>query len=130
MLPPYRTLSLRYFRLRWDRTALIVASIALGVATLVSTRMLNQCIDAAARQKAGLAVASDVQFLIQTGEAGVRKELLDPVRAVPGVRKARPWLFQRVQLTDLDHRVATLIGFEVTPELPGENPYGLRNTTK
>ena len=37
----HRTLSLRYLRRRWPRTLLIVLSIALGVATLVATRLLN-----------------------------------------------------------------------------------------
>ena len=32
----YRLLALRYLLQRWDRGALIIASIALGVATLVS----------------------------------------------------------------------------------------------
>ena len=45
----YRLLALRYLLQRWDRAALIVASIALGVATLVSARILNQCIEAAAQ---------------------------------------------------------------------------------
>ncbi|MCU0703002.1 MAG: hypothetical protein MUF18_03325, partial [Fimbriiglobus sp.] len=48
MLTVFRLLSLRYLVQRWDRSALIVLSIALGVATLVSTRILNQCLEAAA----------------------------------------------------------------------------------
>ena len=51
MPPLYRLLSLRYLVHRWDRAALVVASIALGVATLVSTRILNQCIEAAAARR-------------------------------------------------------------------------------
>ena len=47
MLTVFRLLSLRYLRQRWTRSALIVASIALGVATLVSTRVLNRCIETA-----------------------------------------------------------------------------------
>ena len=45
----YRVLSLRYLLQRWDRGLLIVASIALGVATLISARILNQCIEYAAQ---------------------------------------------------------------------------------
>ena len=37
MPPLYRLLGLRYLLHRWDRAGLIVASIALGVATLVSS---------------------------------------------------------------------------------------------
>ena len=50
MPPLYRLLSFRYVRQRWDRAALVVASIALGVSTLVSSRILNQCIETAAEQ--------------------------------------------------------------------------------
>ena len=51
----YRLLALRYLLQRWDRGALIVASIALGVATLVSARILNQCIEGAAQDTKGKA---------------------------------------------------------------------------
>ncbi len=41
MLSLYRTLSLRYLSRRWFRALLIVATIALGVGTLVATRALE-----------------------------------------------------------------------------------------
>src|SRR5437868_1376716 len=46
------TVSRRYLGQRWDRAGLIVASIALGVAMLVSTQLLNKCLDAAASEPA------------------------------------------------------------------------------
>src|SRR5439155_7703786 len=42
MLSLYRTLSLRYLSRRWFRAALVVASIMLGVATLVATQALSE----------------------------------------------------------------------------------------
>src|SRR2546421_333104 len=42
MLSVSRTLSLRYLAQRWPRVLLIVLSIALGVATLLATRSLDQ----------------------------------------------------------------------------------------
>ena len=47
MLSVYRTLSVRYLRQRWTRASLIVASIALGVATLVATASLNETMNKA-----------------------------------------------------------------------------------
>ena len=41
MLSLYRTLSLRYLSRRWFRALLVVASIMLGVATLVATQALS-----------------------------------------------------------------------------------------
>src|SRR6516162_9453714 len=49
MLSLQRTLSLGYLGRHWTRTALVVASIALGVAALVATRSLNQCLGKAAQ---------------------------------------------------------------------------------
>ena len=43
-----RSLAARYLIQKWDRSALVAASIALGVATLVSSRLLNECVEAAA----------------------------------------------------------------------------------
>ena len=42
MLALYRTLSLRYLSRRWFRAMLIVASIMLGVGTLVATQALSE----------------------------------------------------------------------------------------
>ena len=46
----YRLLSLRYLFHRWDRATLIIASISLGVATLVSARILNAMVETATAQ--------------------------------------------------------------------------------
>ncbi|MDN4634844.1 hypothetical protein QCD71_25410, partial [Sphingomonas sp. PsM26] len=45
----YRVLSGRYLRRRWFRSLAIIASIALGVATLVATQVLNTTMTSAAQ---------------------------------------------------------------------------------
>ena len=86
----YRLLALRYALHRWDRAALVVASIALGVAALVSARALNQCVETAAREtKSPLAVAD---LSVSNGEALVPHKLAEAIRraAVPGVKAVSP----------------------------------------
>ena len=70
----FRLLSLRHLLQRWDRSALIVASIALGVATLVSTRILNECIETAATQSTTPLGIGDL--FVTNGELGVNRPCL------------------------------------------------------
>ena len=119
----YRLLALRYLLQRWDRGALIVASIALGVATLVSARILNQCIEVAAQDTT--TPGASAELYVTNGEAGVRREVADDLRAahIPGVKSVQPLVFERVSLPDLDGRVAVLVGAEVSTQLlTADNP--------
>src|SRR5947209_5272342 len=85
MLSLYRTLSLPYLRQRWSRAILVVASIALGVATLVATRALNQTMSQAVRvASAPLAGAADLH--VSNGESPVRRNLAADLRQIPGVK--------------------------------------------
>jgi putative ABC transport system permease protein len=113
----YRVLSRRYLLHRWDRALLIVVSIALGVATLISARILNQCIEAAAQDTTTPGATADLS--VSNGEAGVYLSLADELRAaeIPGVRSVQPLVYDRVTLPDLDGRVAVLIGAEVSSQL-------------
>ncbi len=113
----YRLLALRYLLQRWDRALLIVASISLGVATLVSARILNQCIEAAAQDTT--TPAGSAELYVTNGEAGVLRSVSDDLRAanVPGVKSVQPLVFDRVTLPDLDGRVAVLVGAEVSSQL-------------
>ncbi len=118
MLPPlYRLLSLRYLLHRWDRAALIVASIALGVATLVSARILNQCVETAAGETTTPLGGADLY--VTNGEAGVVRTLAADLRAakVPGLKSVQPLVYDRVTLPGQDDRVAVLIGSEVSGQL-------------
>jgi putative ABC transport system permease protein len=122
MIPAiYRVLALRYILNRWDRAALIVASIALGVATLISARILNQCIEVAAQDTTAPGATADLY--VTNGEAGVLKALADELRAadLPGVKSVQPLVYDRVTLPDLDGRVAVLLGAEVSTQLLTEN---------
>src|SRR5438874_12211058 len=117
----YRLLGLRYVLHRWDRAALIVASIALGVATLISARILNQCVEAAAHDTTTPAGAADLY--VTNGEAGVLRSLVEELRAakqagkVPGLRSVQPVVYDRVSLPQLDGRIAVLLGVEVSGQL-------------
>jgi putative ABC transport system permease protein len=109
----FRLLSARYLMQRWDRSVLIVASIALGVATLVSTRILNQCIETAAMDSTTPLGIGDL--FITNGELGVNRGLADEVRDanIPGVKSVQPFVVDRVTLPEQDGRSAVLIGAEL-----------------
>src|SRR2546423_13683833 len=95
MLSLFRTLSVRYHRRRASRAALVVVSIALGVATLVSTQSLNRGMATAAR--AALAPAAGAADLsVGNGEAGVRRHPAAELRAVPRPRAGVPLPVGRV----------------------------------
>lgn len=118
MIPAvYRLLGLRYMLHRWDRAGLIVASIALGVATLISARILNQCLESAAQDTTTPAGTADLY--VTNGEAGVLRSLAEEVRAaaVPGVRSVQPVVYDRVSLPQFDGRIAVLIGVEISSQL-------------
>ena len=90
MIPAvYRLLALRYMLHRWDRAALIVISIALGVATLVSARILNQCLEAAAQDTTTPVGGADLY--VTNGEAGVLRSLAEEIRSanISGVRSVQ-----------------------------------------
>ncbi len=128
MIPAvYRLLGLRYVLQRWDRAALIIASISLGVATLVSARILNQCVEVAAQDTTTPAGSADLY--VTNGEAGVYRSLTEEMRAanIPGVRAVQPVVYDRVSLPQLDQRVAVLLGAEVSGQiLSRDNPLKMK----
>lgn len=108
-----RLLSFRYVWQRWDRSILIVASIALGVATLVSTRILNRVIEEAATgttSPLGLG-----ELFVTNGEVGVPRELAEEIRRaeVPGVASVQPVVIDRVSMASLSNRLSVLLGVEL-----------------
>jgi putative ABC transport system permease protein len=130
MPPLYRLLSFRYIRNRWDRAALIVASIALGVSTLVSARILNQCVETAAAQTT-TPMQGSADLYVTNGELGVLKSVADEIRdaSLPGVAAVQPFVFERVTLPDLSGRPAVLIGAELTQQVfRPDNPLGVSFT--
>src|SRR5207237_7434809 len=85
MLSLYRTLSLRYLSRRWFRALLIVASIALGVATLVATRALNETMSRAASNAAN-PMAGVADLVVSNGEMPIARTLADQIAQVHGVK--------------------------------------------
>ena len=132
MMPPlYRLLSLRYLIHRWDRAALIVASIALGVATLVSSRILNQCIESAATATNTPLGVGDL--FVTNGDFGVNRSVVDDIRAanIPGVKSVQPLVVEKITLPGQSNRAAILIGVELTLDWLNpqkENPLGVTFT--
>lgn len=113
MFPLLRTLTGRYLLQRKARAVLVALSIALGVGTLVSSRLLNQCVEIAVLDTT---VPADVADLyVENGEAGVPLALADELRkaAVPGVKRVEPVAIFSVTLPELNDRPARVMGFDV-----------------
>lgn len=109
-----RSLTLRYLLQRWDRSILVALSISLGVATLVSARLLNRCVDAAAMDTT---IPVDVADLyVHNGEPGVDAAVADELRAakIPGIRRIEPFVVLRVTMPELGGRFAVAFGTEVS----------------
>src|SRR5262245_9457092 len=126
MFSLYRTLSLRYLEQRWPRAVLVVASIALGVATLVATRALNQSMTEAVRgATAPLAGVADLH--VSNGESGVPISLADDLTRIEGVRRVEPMVLGRVRMPDLENqRPALLLGIVWRADSAENNPWGVR----
>jgi putative ABC transport system permease protein len=102
----------------------VVASIALGVATLVATRTLNHSMWTATRTAATPLAAADL--FVANAASGVSRELAAEVARVPGVRDAQPIVVGRVRLPDLpEPSQAQLLGVVWRPDLADSNPWGV-----
>ena len=111
-----RTLSLGYIRQRWMRTGLIVASIALGVATLVATRALNANLAPAAKGNRQSRSPARPHLLKLTNGHDRRAALVSSVSSDQaktdgyGIREVMPMTLGRVILPELDNRSVLLLG--------------------
>src|SRR5437667_2505210 len=126
MFSLYRTLSLRYLQQRWPRAVLVVASIALGVATLVATRALNQSMTEAVRgATAPLAGVADLH--VSNGETGVPIALAADLAKIGGIRRVEPVVVGHLRLPDLEsQRQALLLGIVWKADSANNNPWGVR----
>ena len=88
MLALYRTLSVRYIRRRWFRAVLIVASIALGVATLVATRTLNDTM-ARAVLASHNPLTGLLDFIVNNGDLTIARALAPEPSHPPGASSPR-----------------------------------------
>jgi putative ABC transport system permease protein len=115
MLSLYRTLGLRYLLKRWPRAVLAMASIALGVATWVTTGALNNSLLKAIHQMA-TPLGAFGDLFVSNGENGVSFDLRNELAGVPGVQTVRPLVFERVKLAvppEGNLEPALLIGVEL-----------------
>ncbi len=114
MFALYRTLSLRYLRMRWGLNVLVVLSIGLGVSVWVATsalyESLEQSILVSLNPMAGIA-----DLYLSNGDAGVRRDLDKRVAAVRGVKDVRPVVIKdvRVILDGRPWQAATLFGIDL-----------------
>ncbi len=108
----FGTISIRYLRKRWSRAVLIVLSIALGVTMLVSTQILNQCLDAAANEAA--IPGGEGADLVVTANRRVSLDLVKKLRAMSGIEDAQPLVTDRVTLPAFGKRDAVLIGLDAS----------------
>ncbi|HTU90509.1 MAG TPA: ABC transporter permease [Gemmataceae bacterium] len=104
MLALHRSLSVGYLRLHPTRAVLIVLSIALGVATLVATRLLNGSVNQEAPEAVN-PMAKIADLVIVNAQTGVPRALADELRhaGIPGLREAEPVVLGRIILPQLDN---------------------------
>jgi putative ABC transport system permease protein len=127
MISLYRLLSVRHLRRRWARSLLVVASIALGVATLVATQALNESM-AVATHHAVTPLAGSADLHVGNGEAGVERRLAGELGRLAGIRAVEPIVAERVLLPDLDNRHALLLGVDLHASRGQDNPWGVKVT--
>jgi putative ABC transport system permease protein len=113
MLTLLRTLTAGYVVQHPLRTALVVLSIALGVAMLVATQALgsgiNKGIQDGVNPLGGLA-----DLLVVNGQSGMHYTLAKELRdaRIEGVEAVHPFVYWRMSVADLDNKVVWLIGVE------------------
>src|SRR5437660_10662786 len=110
MLSLYRTLSLRYLSRRWFRALLIVASIMLGVATLVATQALSETM-AKATLASGNPMAGTLDFIITNtnAELPVDRDLAKELAAVQGVKSVQPRIFGHAKVLIGEQKQTVLV---------------------
>lgn len=103
MFTLHRSLSVGYLRLHPTRAVLIVLSIALGVATLVATRLLNQSINQEAPEAVN-PMAKIADLVVMNAQTGVPRTLAEELRhaSIPGLDDAEPIVLGRITLPQLD----------------------------
>jgi len=116
MFSLYRTLSLRYLSRRWFRALLIVASIALGVATLVATRALNETMSKAALNVSN-PMAGIADLVVSNGDMSIAKTLAGEISKVSGVQSVRARLFENARLPEFDFKSVLVMGIDIIAEL-------------
>lgn len=116
MLSLYRTLSLRYLSRRWFRAVLVVASIMLGVATLVATQALTETMSKATLA-AGNPMAGTIDLIVTNGEYPIDRSLAKDIEKVPGVKAVHPRIFEQAKrIVGSDKRPIMVLGIDLTSD--------------
>src|SRR6266478_3305846 len=97
MLSLYRTLSLRYLSRRWFRALLVVASIMLGVATLVATQALSETMSKATLAS-GNPMAGTIDFIVTNGEFPIDGSLAKELEAIPSINEVHAKIFEKADI--------------------------------
>ena len=138
MISLLRTISFGYIAQHRTRSLLVVLSIALGVATLVATQAISRGLKGSL-QDAVNPLAGIADLIVIKGGAGLPASLAREIRqaALPGIEDARPFVFARVALVELDNRPIWLFGLEMPDELKrdakaflSENSLGIRTSLR
>ena len=108
MLSLHRTLSLRYLSRRWFRAALVVASIALGVATLVATQALSETMSKATLA-AGNPMAGTIDLIVTNGEFPIDRALAKDIKTVANVKAVHPRIFDQAKILVGDKKLPIMI---------------------
>lgn len=106
MISTFRRISLRHFAQHKLRTVLTVGGVALGVAAMIGIRLANES-STWSFEETVETIAGRAALEVGNGEVGVPEEILDAVKAIPGVAVAAP----------------SVQGFLPVANLPGERLY-------
>lgn len=118
MLSLYQTLSLRYLSRRWVRAGLIVASIMLGVATLVATQALSETMSKATLAS-GNPMAGTLDFIVTNtnAELPIDRELARELVSVAGVKSVQPRIFGHAKVLIGEQKQNVLVvGIELSSD--------------
>jgi len=108
------TISPRELRSHPARVALVIGSVATGVALLTAMRVATDSIVAGYMADLGrLAGKAELQVTIGTGEAGFSEDVLQTVRAVPQVRQAAALVRGAITFADRPEETFELFGVDV-----------------
>jgi putative ABC transport system permease protein len=127
MINLLRTLTIGYVRQHQMRTALIVLTIALGVSAMVATQALGRSLKSGV-QKGVNPLAGLADLLVVKGQAGVPADMARRIREmkIEGLKDARPFVFSRVALADLNNEPCWVFGAELPKEgLSASNDLGV-----
>jgi putative ABC transport system permease protein len=110
MFSLFGAFSVPYLQRRWERAFLIICSIALGVATLVSSEVINRLIDSLTKETSTPVAVGEL--LISNGELGIDASVLPALEKakIAGVSQLLPVTIDRVQLEEIPDRSAVLFG--------------------